>query len=136
MTHVFYLSSYIVLKYGILTRKKEEKPELSDNLKHFDEYKYLGLWYNNKGNLATHIKYTNAKVEAAIQTTFLIARNQNFKGIEIEVIWTLFEVVVVVYCIKLNQINEKNGLIQTNQKNIYKYIINSIWFWYVCEWKK
>ena len=52
-------------------------------------YKYLGMTINNKGNLQDHLEKTKGKVEAALQTIFCIARNNNFINMEMKVIWKL-----------------------------------------------
>ena len=41
-------------------------------------FKYLGLTINNKGNMEEHIKNIKGKTEAAFQTIFNLAGNDNF----------------------------------------------------------
>ena len=60
-----------------------------------DKYKYLGEIINNKGNIEDHIKppppikMLEGKVEAAYQTILHIAKDKNFKGLKMAIIWKL-----------------------------------------------
>ena len=79
-------------KSQILTiGQKAEKPfnlgemELDDT----DTYKYLGVTINHMGTMSNHITKLKGKAEAALQTIFNVAGNQNFHGIEMEIIWKL-----------------------------------------------
>lgn len=64
-------------------------------LKYTDKYKYLGQVLNDKGNNKDHIEEVKGKAEAAYQTAKLIAGNENFNGIEMEVFWELLTSCVV-----------------------------------------
>jgi hypothetical protein len=55
-----------------------------------ETYKYLGVTINNKGNMEDHIKKLKGKTEAAIQTIFSLAGNDEFHNIEMATIWRLF----------------------------------------------
>ena len=52
-------------------------------------YKYLGVTINHMGTMEDHIKKLKGKAEAALQTIFNVSGNQNFHGIEMEIIWKL-----------------------------------------------
>ena len=52
-------------------------------------YKYLGMTVNRKGNLEAHLNAVKGKVEAALQTIFCIAGNEEFRIIEMATIWKL-----------------------------------------------
>ena len=52
-------------------------------------YKYLGMTVNRKGNLETHLNAVKGKVEAALQTIFCIAGNEEFRIIDMATIWKL-----------------------------------------------
>ena len=86
-------------KSGILTiGKQKEKINLKMGemeLKNFNDYKYLGIYYNKKGNLENHIKKIKGKTESALQTILHIAKNINFCGIEMKCIWTLVDTCII-----------------------------------------
>ena len=52
-------------------------------------YKYLGMSINDKGNLEDHLNKLKGKVEAALQTIFTLAGNDEFQQIEMSTIWRL-----------------------------------------------
>ena len=52
---------------------------------------YLGITINSKGNLEAHINIIKAKSEAALQTIFSLAGNDEFRHIEMTSIWKLFQ---------------------------------------------
>ena len=58
-------------------------------LDHTETYKYLGMTLNKKGNLESHLKATKGKIEAALQTIFSLAGNEEFQSIEMAAIWKL-----------------------------------------------
>jgi hypothetical protein len=58
-------------------------------LNNIESYKYLGMTINKKGNLADHLVKTKGKVEAALQTIFSLAGNDEFYKIEMSTIWRL-----------------------------------------------
>ena len=60
-----------------------------------NEYKYLGLWYNNKGNLDSQIKHLKGKVEAAYQTVMYTIQDHNMLGLDIDSIWTLVDSCII-----------------------------------------
>ena len=60
-----------------------------------DKHKYLGEIINNKGNLEDHIKMLEGKVEAAYQTILHIAKDKNFKGLKMAIIWKLVETCII-----------------------------------------
>ena len=60
-----------------------------------DKYKYLGEIINNKWNLENHIKMLEGKVEAEYQTMLHIAKDKNFKGLKMAIIWKLVETQVL-----------------------------------------
>ena len=76
-----------------IARKVEEQQfKLGElNLEFTEKYKYLGITINNKNNMADQIKGIKGKSEAAFQTILHLARDRNFKGIEMEVIRKLVE---------------------------------------------
>ena len=60
------------------------------------KYKYLGEMLNKKNNLEDHtIDTIKKKVEAAIRTTFHVAGDDNYRGIEMDTIWTLLETCII-----------------------------------------
>jgi hypothetical protein len=54
-----------------------------------ESYKYLGMTINKKGNLADHLVKTKGKVEAALQTSFSLAGNDEFYKMEMSTTWRL-----------------------------------------------
>ncbi len=62
---------------------------------HTNNYKYLGTTLNNKGNLGDHIQTVKGKAEAAIQTIFSLAENDEFHQIEMSVIWKLVHTCII-----------------------------------------
>lgn len=60
-------------------------------VKRIKKYKYLGLTINDSNNLNDHIKDLKRKIEAAFQTILSLCQNQDFKGLELEIIWKLVE---------------------------------------------
>ena len=61
------------------------------DLKYTDVYKYLGEHKNSKNNLDDHIEETRKKTEAAYQTVLSVASDSNFKGIQMQAVWKLYE---------------------------------------------
>ena len=59
------------------------------------KYTYLGEVINDKWNLDSQIKEVKAKTEAAYQTILSIAGDRNFLGMQMEVIWRLFDSCIV-----------------------------------------
>ena len=64
-------------------------------LENTSKYKYLGMIINNKGNLKDHIEQTKGKVEAAIQTVMVLAGNQEFNSIKVEIIWKIIKACII-----------------------------------------
>ena len=62
---------------------------------HTKAYKYLGVTINNKGNMEEHIKYIKGKTEAALQTIFNLAGNDNFSNMEMKVVWKLVDTCII-----------------------------------------
>ena len=50
---------------------------------------------NNRGTMEDHIKNTKGKTEAALQTIFNLAENEEFVQIEMETIWRLVESCII-----------------------------------------
>ena len=86
-------------KSQILTIGSEEPtPNLTLGDEEMDStttYKYLGMTMNRKGNLEAHLKSTKGKVEAALQTIFCMAGNEEFKNIEMATIWKLINTCLI-----------------------------------------
>ena len=92
------------IKFGkekgqILTIGNEEpRPNLIVGDKGMDStttYKYLGMTMNRKENLEAHLNATNGKVEAALQTIFCMAANEEFRNIEMATIWKLINTCLI-----------------------------------------
>ena len=76
--------------------KPTEKLNLGEmELDYTDSYRYLGTMINNKMTLSNQIKEIKSKTEGAYQTMLAIARDQNFRGVEMESIWKLVETCIV-----------------------------------------
>ena len=78
--------------------KPKHKPDfkLGDlELEYTEEYKYLGVVINEKWNLGDQIKNVKGKAEAAYQTILSIGQDRNFKNIEMEAIWKLYDTCIV-----------------------------------------
>ena len=92
-----------------------------------DKYKYLGEIINNKGNLEDHIKMLEGKVEAAYQTILHIAKDKNFKGLKMAIIWKLVEtciIPIITYGAESTTTTHKESQkIQTIMNNIIKRIL-------------
>ena len=92
-----------------------------------DKYKYLGEIINNKGNLEDHIKMLEGKVEAAYQTILHIAKDKNFKGLKMAIIWKLVEtciIPIIKYGAESRTTTHKESQkIQTIMNNIIKRIL-------------
>ena len=77
---------------------KQDPIELkTDNIiiKPTDQYKYLGEIISNKNNINKHIEEIEKKTEAALQSTFLIAGDENFRAIQMDTIWTILETCII-----------------------------------------
>ena len=77
---------------------KIPQPKLYINkmeIENCENYKYLGETLYIKNNLNLHIQEIKRKTEAAIQTLFYIAGNENFQGITLLTMWTLLETSVI-----------------------------------------
>ena len=92
-----------------------------------DSYKYLGEIINNKGNLEDHIKMLEGNVEAAYQTILHIAKDKNFKGLKMAIIWKLVEtciIPIITYGAESRTTTpHKSQKIQTIMNNIIKRIL-------------
>ena len=64
-------------------------------LEEVEAYKYLGEMINNKGNLSTHIKELEKKVQAATQHIITETGNKEFKGIKMEAVWQLVDSIII-----------------------------------------
>ena len=56
-----------------------------------NKYKYLGFTQTSEDNLQEHITNTRAKTEGAYQKMLTVAGDNQFKNIELKVIWELIE---------------------------------------------
>ena len=75
-----------------------KEPTLGINEMHIEpcaQYKYLGEIINTKNNLDNHIHEIKRKTEAALQTVLFIAGDENFRGIQLQTIWTLLEACII-----------------------------------------
>ena len=92
-----------------------------------DKYKYLCEIINNKGNLEDHIQMLEGKVEAAYQTILHIAKDKNFKGLKMAIIWKLVEtciIPIITYGAESRTTTHKESQkIQTIMNNIIKRIL-------------
>ena len=76
----------------------EPPPEMklgNDVLDKTDTYRYLGMTINSSGNLESHINKIKGKTEAAIQTIFNLAGNEEFRTIEMSTIWKLVQTCLI-----------------------------------------
>ena len=64
-------------------------------LEEVEAYKYIGEMINNKGNLSTHIKELEKKVQAATQNIITETGNKEFKGIKMEAVWQLMDSIII-----------------------------------------
>ena len=64
-------------------------------LENTNTYKYLGMTLNNKGNLENHLANVKGKVEAALQTIFNLAGNEEFYKIEMATSWRLVQSCII-----------------------------------------
>ena len=93
-----------------------------------ETYKYLGETLNTKNNINDHIKEIERKTEAALQSALYIAGDDNYRGIEMETIWTLIESCIIpiitygseTWDINQNQTKRLNRILD----NIIKRILN------------
>ena len=65
------------------------------DIEYCENSKYLRETLYIKNNLNLHIQEIKRKTEAAIQTLFYIAGNENFQGIKLLTMWTLLETNVI-----------------------------------------
>ena len=86
-------------KSQVLTIGKAARPpnlKLGDDpLDQANTYKYLGITINSKGNLEAHLNNIQAKSEAALQTIFSLAGNDEFRHIEMTSIWKLVQACLI-----------------------------------------
>ena len=85
----------------------EPPPEMklgNDVLDKTDTYRYLGMTINSSGNLESHINKIKGKTEAAIQTIFNLAGNEEFRTIEMSTIWKLVQTCLIPVDVCLNYI--------------------------------
>ena len=61
-------------------KNKESKFNLGNMIMDTETYKYLGITINNRGTMEDHIQ-NKGKTEAALQTIFNLAGNNNFNQI-------------------------------------------------------
>ena len=59
------------------------------NMENTDTYKYLGITFNNKGNMSDHIKNLEGKAEAATQAIINISANNTLKKLQLPTTWKL-----------------------------------------------
>ena len=90
-------------------------------------YKYLGETITAKNSLDKHIQQTEGKVEAALQTALYIAGDENFKGIAMQTIWTLFETcitpIITYGCETWNPTKTQTKKLNTILDNVIKRIL-------------
>ena len=67
----------------------------NDILDKTDTYRYLGMTINSSGNLESHLNKIKGKTEAAIQTIFNLAGNEEFQSIEMSTIWKLVQTCLI-----------------------------------------
>lgn len=81
-------------KVMVIGGNKEQRPKFhlgKINLKYTDTYKYLGIHKNSANNINNHLEETRKKTEAAYQTLLSITSDANFKGIQMQAVWKLYE---------------------------------------------
>ena len=91
-----------------------------------EKYKYLGEMLNNKGNMDDQIKEIKRKAEAALQTIFTIAGDQELRGIQMETIWKLVETCIkpiILYAAETwnptkTEMKKINGILDNIRKRI------------------
>ena len=66
-----------------------------ETLEETDNYKYLGEIFNNKGDLADHIKSIEGKIHAVTQKIMNTTGNKEFKGMRMQAIWQLVEATII-----------------------------------------
>ena len=89
-----------------------------------EQYKYLGETFNSNNNMSTnHIQEIERKTEAALQTTLFIAGVDNFKGIQMDTIWTILETCIIPI---ITHGSETWDLNKTEKKKLNKILDNLI----------
>ena len=59
------------------------------------ENKYLGMIINEKGNMEDHIKAIKGKVEASLQKILNKVGDNDFNGIQMQIIWKLVKTCII-----------------------------------------
>ena len=85
------------IKFGLSKSKHliigtDDKPSFNlklgpDELEKVEEYKYLGVWLNNKGNLDNHITHLEGKTLAAVYTILDTVSDKDLEKIEMDTLW-------------------------------------------------
>ena len=88
-----------------------------------EQYKYLGEPFNSNNNMSNHIQEIERKTEAALQTNLFIAGDDNFKGIQLDTIWTILETCIVPI---ITHGSETWDLNKTEKKKLNKILDNLI----------
>jgi hypothetical protein len=93
-----------------------------------NNYKYLGMTLNSKGNLEDHLKKIKGKTEAAFQTILNLSGNDEFHKIEMATIWKLITSCIIpiitygaeVWIPTKHEINQADIILQNILKRILK----------------
>ena len=93
-----------------------------------NNYKYLGMTLNSKGNLDDHLKNTKGKTEAAFQTILSLSGNDEFHKIEMSTIWKLITSCIIpiitygseVWIPTKQEIHQADTILQNILKRILK----------------
>jgi hypothetical protein len=93
-----------------------------------NNYKYLGMTLNSKGNLEDHLKKIKGKTEAAFQTILNLTGNDEFHKIEMSIIWKLITSCIIpiitygaeVWIPTKQEINQADTILQNILKRILK----------------
>ena len=111
--------------------RKGNKPKFmlgNMELKHTDNYKYLGFIQNSNNNMKDHLQILKGKVEAVYQRILALAGNTTFKNIEMESIWINVQMKMEpiltysgeIWDLNKGQTKELNGIMDKIIKRILK----------------
>ena len=93
------MTSRYRIKFGSLTIGKSDNHKTltigNTELEETETYKYLGMTLNNKGTLQNHIEDIKGKVHIATQTIVNVATYQDYRAIEMQIIWKLYKTCIV-----------------------------------------
>lgn len=107
----------------------EYKFRLGDmDLESTNNYKYLGMTLNSKGNLDDHLKKIRGKAEAAFQIILSLAGNDEFHKIEMSTIWKLITSCIIpiitygaeVWIPTKQEVNQADTILQNLLKRLLK----------------